>query len=250
MKIGDYVARKKYGKDIVFQIIAIENSIAYLRGLSFRLCADSELSDLEKVEYTETTDVASEIQLEDNRESIIKGKILHLDGDELYLDKCLRFYKEQGVPVTGAYSIESHMKEVIVNLLVKHRPDILVITGHDSFSERRGREYQYPYENSKNFIDTVKAARTYQADKDALVIFAGACQSDYEGLIMAGANFASSPERTNIHALDPAFIVTQVARVPIKDYIDIEGTLRRTVSKGRGLGGIDTRGVARKLYIG
>ena len=30
--------------------------------------------------------------------------------------------------------------------------------------------------------------------------------------------------------------------------IDIEETLKKTVSKGVGLGGIDTRGVARRLY--
>ena len=38
-----------------------------------------------------------------------------------------------------------------------------------------------------------------------------------------------------------------VARGYIDRYLDIEKTLKNTVSKGEGLGGIDTRGVA-KLY--
>ena len=106
----------------------------------------------------------------------------------------------------------------------------------------------YEFENSKYFIQTVKKARIYQADKDALVIFAGACQSYYEALIESGANFASSPTRQNINVLDPVYIAISVAKSHVGSYLDIEETLKKTVSKGVGLGGIDTKGVARRLY--
>ena len=57
------------------------------------------------------------------------------------------------------------------------------------------------YKNTSNFIDAVKMARNYEKDQDKLIIIAGACQSNYEELIKAGATFASSPKRINIHAL-------------------------------------------------
>ena len=46
------------------------------------------------------------------------------------------------------------------------------------------------------FIETVKEARRYEREQaEELVIFAGACESYFEALIMAGANFGSSPAR-------------------------------------------------------
>ena len=53
------------------------------------------------------------------------------------------------------------------------------------------------YLHSLDFVEAIKKAREYQPDKDALVIFAGACQSYYELLVASGANFASSPSRKN-----------------------------------------------------
>ena len=40
MKIGDYVVRKKYKKDILFEIVDIHNDIYILRGVELRLIAD------------------------------------------------------------------------------------------------------------------------------------------------------------------------------------------------------------------
>ena len=89
MNIGDYVVRKKYNKDIIFEIIDIKDGIYYLRGIELRLIADSELDDLE----------LSDVRLDEDHFSIknepmLKGKILHLDGDEKYLKLCERKYKE------------------------------------------------------------------------------------------------------------------------------------------------------------
>ena len=52
MKVGDIVVRKSYNKDIVFKITSFyynnkNEKIAVLKGVAFRLIADSPLDDLE-----------------------------------------------------------------------------------------------------------------------------------------------------------------------------------------------------------
>lgn len=244
MKIGDLVTRYKYNHDVVFKIIKIENSLALLKGECVRLSADAPVSDLKLYDKEA---IQEQLELEFNRNSkLINGCVLHLDGDEHYLKKCLDVYKKYDIPAQGYYMKEKEMPNQITNLLVKHKPDILIITGHDNYKvDSNNKEH---FENSQYFIQTVKKARIYQADKDALVIFAGACQSYYEALIESGANFASSPTRQNINVLDPVYIAITVAKSHVGNYLDIEDTLKKTVSKGVGLGGIDTKGVARRLY--
>lgn len=244
MKKGDLVTRYKYNHDIVFRIIDVSENIAVLKGENVRLMADSPLEDLKLYKDRIEQEL---IELEFNRNSkLINGCVLHLDGDEYYLKKCLDIYKKYDIPAQGYYMEEKEMPNQITNLLVKHKPDILIITGHDNYKvDENKKEY---FENSKYFIQAVKKARIYQADKDALVIFAGACQSYYEALIESGANFASSPTRQNINVLDPVFIAITVAKSHVGSYIDVEQMLKNTVSKGVGLGGIDTKGVARRLY--
>ena len=244
MKKGDLVTRYKYNHDVVFRIIDIKGSVALLKGECVRLSADAPLKDLKLYEKQMEQEF---VELEFSRGSkLINGCVLHIDGDENYLKKCLDVYKKYGIPAQGYYMRESEMPNQITNLLVKHKPDILIITGHDNYKIDGNKKEQF--ENSKYFIQSVKKARIYQADKDALVIFAGACQSYYEALIESGANFASSPTRQNINVLDPVYIAINVAKSHVGSYIDIEETLKKTVSKGVGLGGIDTRGVARRLY--
>ena len=239
MKVGDYVVRKKYHKDIIFVIERIEGQIAYLKGVEIRLLADSPLDDLEI-----STQIYREEKLDRElfcRPGILKGKVLHLDGDVRYLEMCLAKYEDLGLRVDGYHYKEADMPQVVIELLRKHRPDILVITGHDA------RHKDETYAHSADFVQTVRQARTFEKDKDRLIIFAGACQSNYEALIAAGANFASSPGRINIHALDPVYISSQIASESVKNYIDIERILDNTSCKTKGIGGIDTRGVARKV---
>lgn len=245
MKIGDYVTRKKYNHDIVFKIVDIDGDKVYLHGDSYRLIADTTFDDLVYFE-NHSNNIDYELSLK-QQTNIIKGKILHIDGDKNYLQKCMNFYKEHLTPVVGCYLQERKMKENIIPLLNKHHPDILIITGHDSYSLKRERNNDNGYQNSHHFIETVKAARTYQPNKDALIIIAGACQSDYDGLIKNGANFASSPSKVNIHALDPACIAISIANTHVNQYVEVEKILKETVSK-KGLGGIDSKGVARKVY--
>ena len=89
---------------------------------------------------------------------------------------------------------------------------------------KKGKDYHniYNYRNSKYFIQTVKEARRYDEEKhNHLVIFAGACQSYFEAIISAGANFASSPARILIDFLDPLVIAEKVAFTEKYKYIYI-----------------------------
>ena len=243
MKIGDIVSRKKYGKDIYFKIIDIKDDIYYLKGIEYRLVADSEESDLELSDFSsEKSDIVVE------NKPCLKGSVLHIDGDKDYLKMCLDKYKEFNITVYGYYMEESEIKDKIIPLLEKHRPDLLVITGHDAMKKNSDRKNINSYLHTKDFVEAIRKARRYQDDKDSLIIFAGACQSYYELLLASGANFASSPSRKNIHALDPVFIVSQIANASIKNYVDLEKIVAKTSNKHLGIGGIDTRGVARKIY--
>ena len=103
------------------------------------------------------------------------------------------------------------------------------------------------YQNSKNFVSAIEAARNYEKSQDKLVIIAGACQSDYEELIKAGANFASSPKRINIHALDPAIIAVSTALSERNKTIDLINILEKTKFGSDGIGGIMTNGT---MYVG
>ena len=78
-----------------------------------------------------------------------------------------------------------------------------------------------------------KEGKTYYFyEKDSgkeLVIFAGACQSFYEAIMMAGANFASSPARIMIDFFDPLVIAEKIATTDYMEYItmsDLEDKLR------------------------
>ena len=135
------------------------------------------------------------------------------------------------------------MPSKIGSLLEEYNPDIVVVTGHDAFYSRRENEYQ----NTDNFIMCVKEARKYEKSQDKLIIIAGACQSNYEALIKAGANFASSPKRINIHALDPAIVASSLALSDKNKSIDLIEILEKTKYGSEGIGGIITNGT---MYVG
>ena len=119
---------------------------------------------------------------------------------------------------------------------------------HDAYYEKKGNKDNIEnYKNSKNFVKAIKIARNYEKSHDKLVIIAGACQSDYEALIKAGANFASSPKRVNIHALDPAIIATTLATTARDEPIDLIQLLSKTKNGKDGIGGIQSNGL---MYIG
>ena len=245
-KVGDFVSRKSHQNDMVFKIIKINSSIAYLKGIDFRLYADSDLNDLvsESNIKEDDTDIIQrgieEIQIERDQYFYLPGKILHIDGDQEYLDRCMNYYKNLGIKANGITIREKDISSSIVSLLQQYHPDIVVITGHDGFKNNH-------YENSHFFASAIKTARKYEHNQDKLIIIAGACQSNYDSLIRAGANFASSPKRINIHALDPAIIAASLAFSKRNQSIDLLNMISKTKYGSDGMGGIITNGT---MYVG
>lgn len=175
--------------------------------------------------------------------------MLHIDGDNDYLNTCLEKYKNFGIEAIGVHVKEKDQPSKVYELLVKHKPDILVLTGHDGvIKDENGYSRLDNYRNSKYFIDAVKEARRYESNVDGLVIFAGACQSMYHKIIEAGANYASAPYRVLIHALDPVYICKKVAFTGIDRIISPEEVISTTITGFKGIGGIETRGKYRDGY--
>ena len=274
IKEGDIVVRKSYGKDIIFRVINIlnkpEEKIAVLNGVIERIEADSKIADLELVDKQKVKDILrkmdskienriekSKQQWEDRnyrigvvtnqtraKEKIITGEILHLDGDRKYSEKSYRYYRKLGLNAIVKYIPEYRQPRVVYQLLESYNPDILVITGHDGMI-KRGMRYNdiYNYRNSRYFIETVKEARKYDKQKGKkLVIFAGACQSYFEAIISAGANFASSPARILIDFLDPLVVAEKIALTEKYKYITIDDIAYELRDGRDGIGGIGANG--------
>ena len=256
-KVGDYVTRNSYENDIVFIIVDIKDKIAILKGFNLRLVADSPLSDLVLCDEEERTDdfldsLELDIDINEDRGDseyfYLPPRILHLDGDNDYLEKCLKFYKKNRVMAFGRTINEKDLEKKIIPLLDDIKPDILIVTGHDSFNKKNNDIHDIKnYKNSLNFIKAVKEARKYEKSHEKLVIIAGACQSNYEELIKAGADFASSPKRVNIHALDPAIIATTLSLTERNKEIDLIKLLEKTKYGKDGMGGLKVNGL---MYVG
>lgn len=250
-KVGDYVTRKSYNNDIIFKIEKIEEDLYYLKGKNTRLCADAMVEDLELSNEKDEDEFLKKVtipELERDDYFYLPGKILHIDGDQEYLNRCLSYYNKCNIMAAGVLEKEENMSKNIEGWLKEYNPDIVVITGHDAYYRKRGnRDNINSYKNSKYFVESVKAARLYEKSHEKLIIIAGGCQSDYEELIKAGANFASSPKRINIHALDPAIIAVKMGFSDINKDISLKEILENTKYGSSGIGGIITKGT---MHIG
>lgn len=268
MMHGDLVVRKSYGRDLVFKLRSFEGQMAQLLGYDFRLSADAPISDLETIKDAKALDEFRSAKLKPEaavqqimviRKKLpgtdakqrgpypyfeLPGKVLHLDGDPEFLRKSMAIYGELRVPAEGHYVEERNMPDMLHVLLPKVRPDIVVITGHDGLIKHKKHEpYQLTsYKNSVHFVSAVRMARQYEKNKDGLTIVAGACQSYFEALLQAGANFASSPGRILIHALDPVSIAARAAFTSVRDTVNLPDVVNNTFSGIEGVGGIETRG--------
>lgn len=251
---GDYVSRNSYNNDTIFKVINIKDGVYYLKGLEVRLYADANYEDLHLEENVTEDSKLDEVDIKD--ELLIRGdyfylpaKVLHIDGDEEYLNRCLKFYKRNGILAIGKKINEKNIYEQIQGLLKEYKPDIVIITGHDAYLRKKSDDVSdmKNYKNSAYFVKAVKAARNYEKSHEKLVIIAGACQSNYEELIKAGANFASSPKRVNIHALDPAIIASTISLTERSKEIDLRKLLEKTKYKEDGMGGIICNGL---MYVG
>jgi spore coat assembly protein len=160
----------------------------------------------------------------------------------------MNFYKKLNIMAYGLCLKESDIKTEIKSYLEKLNTDIVVITGHDAYYKRKGSQDNIlNYKNTENFIEAVKVARNYEKNQDKLIIIAGACQSNYEELIKAGATFASSTKRINIHALDPAIIASYLALYDRNKIVDLIEVLGKTKSGSDGIGGVMTKGC---MFVG
>ena len=177
------------------------------------------------------------------------GKILHVDGDAEYLEVCMKTYKQLSLNAVGRVISEKDQPNEIVNLVKEVKPDIVVITGHDGMIKGITNYIDLSnYRNSKYFVEAVMALRTYNSNYDDLVIFAGACQSCYEAILDAGANFASSPNRVLIHCLDPVLVSEKIAYTNIENVVAIEDVIQNTITGLSGIGGLQTRGKYREGF--
>lgn len=282
IKVGDLVGRRSYNYDVVFRVDDIirrnDKTIIILKGMNLRLIADAPEEDVvllppSKVNedinkyYNRVKRLTRKLDRRAGKSASIigaqayrvdaetfkrPGRVLHIDGDMNYLDMCMKSYKELGIEAVGRVMSENEQPKAVESLLVQFKPDILVLTGHDAYikpqqnasPEQNLRELNNldNYRNSKFFIESVKAARKYEPSLDDLVIFAGACQSFFEGIMESGANFASSPERVLIHALDPVMVCEKIALTPIDRIAPLKEVLTGTITGLNGVGGVQTRG--------
>ncbi|HEX6923140.1 MAG TPA: sporulation peptidase YabG [Bacillales bacterium] len=277
IKPGNIVARRSYDCDVLFRVVHIndEGTKAELSGEELRLLADAPVNDLVVIDREELKERRKKIKQKEAdsyrlfrqdyqllkmkreytatggyaREDLyfeLPGRVLHIDGDPGYLQKCLELYKKLGVPVYGQHVKESDMAREVGGWLEKVHPDILVLTGHDAYLKSKGSKSDLnAYRHSRDFVRAVKEARNAVSHLDQLVIFAGACQSNFESLVRSGANYASSPARVNIHALDPVYIASKVSLTSFMERVTVWEALRNTLTGEKGLGGVETKGILR-----
>ena len=244
IKIGDYVTRNKYNNDCLFKVTDIIDNIYYLSGVNIRLIAKTTIEDLKKEDSENRIndeEIINKLNIKpiDYRDDYfyLPGKILHIDADKEYLNRCLKYYKKVGLNAYGILDNENNLSNNIDKYLNDVKPDIVVITGHDVYLKDKNI-----YQNSENYEKAIEKARSYEKSYEKLKIIAGACQSNFEGLIKSGANFASSPKRVNIHALDPAIVASIIALTENTRELDLIDTLNKTKCGPEGIGGIKCYG--------
>lgn len=277
---GDIVGRISYNKDVIFEITKIiktssNNEICILKGITERIVADSPPEDLEIIDKRIVSRKIKSIEDKiENRikkcikceeynvkrkskmfyfinnekrgesQNIYTGKILHLDGDRKYSEKATKYYKSLGLEAIVKNVPENKQAIMVRTLLDRYNPDILILTGHDGMI-RKGTDFNnlYNYRNSRHFINTVNEARKWERAKSKnLAIFAGACQSYYEAIILAGANFASSPKRIMIDFIDPLIVAEKIAITDSNKYLRIED-IEEEIREGRaGVDGVGSMG--------
>lgn len=264
LRIGDIVTRKSYGGDIDFKIADITASrnsgkkTYVLKGILFRIIADSDEDDLEWRSLDQANRDLQRNLTATGRHSMswgfspfqifqhVRGKsgtILHVDSSASFLEMCQRYYRDAKIKVYGHVIPESEQPGQIRSMLTSTQADVLVVTGHDGLKKNvTNLNSLDSYRNSRYYIQSVQEARKHEPNMNKLCIFSGACQSYYKGIMEAGANFASSPGRILIHALDPAKVGDRVALTDSRVFVTPDLIARLTQSGSKGIGGIKTRG--------
>lgn len=245
--VGDIVIYKKDIEKRLYFIKQLNGNLVILEGINYRIVIEVDSKDIDKApkelidkEEIRNSNYKSKLikSLERNKNNYILGKILHFDGDQKYLNKCLELYREMGVYAFGVQSKEECIYEEIEKYIYEVNPDIIVITGHDFFTGENKKDLG-EYKNTKNFIKAIKEVRKRN---HVCCIIAGACQSNFEALIANGADFASSPGRINIHVYDPAIIAINVATTSFRKIVDVESIYKYIENGRKAFGGVQTTG--------
>lgn len=253
MKIGQCVLVENDPKNIVYEIKSITGTTAYIVGINYRICKNIELDKLEvatlgriEAEKSESEKYYNHVinQMIRRKKNYILGTVLHIDGDEKYLSKCLDLYSSVGIFAYGVKILESEMEKGVEVILKQVTPSIIVITGHDSFNSKELSKIDN-YKNTEHFMKAVKRIRKTNT---TCCIIAGACQSNFEALMASGANYASSPKRINIHTYDPAVIAIKVATTSFTKIVDFEDVLKFVENGRDAFGGVETFGKLKLLY--
>jgi spore coat assembly protein len=254
--VASLVVLKSDEKKIIYLIDEIVNQDkVYISGLHYRIrkiVALEELREATAEEIEQETKKAQKYFLsvtnikKRTNKNYLLGTVLHIDGDQKYLDKCLQLYKEIGVFANGLTIQENQIHEQIQNLIFKLTPDIVVLTGHDVYNQK-GLKDLNNYNNTLNYIKAVRKVRQIKSRGDVVVI-AGACQSNFEALIASGADFASSPKRINIHTFDPAVIAIKTATTAFNKIVNLSEALRYIEKGSEAFGGLETYGKM-KLFV-
>lgn len=256
MKIGDDVLIKGDDFKTLYKIIDIKESekSCLIKGCLYRVVKCVNINELEKA----SNEIVKKNNFEENRKieaisrhfeertaprKYLLGKILHIDGDEEYLEKCMDLYDKSNVYAVGIMVKEEIIHKQILMLVRKYTPNIVVITGHDMYDNNEIKSLS-SYTNTKNFVKAILKVR--QNIKNDVIIIAGACQSNFEALIAAGADFASSPKRINVHTYDPAVIAIKVATTSFAKIVNDD--IYKYIENGRdAFGGLQTFGKMRML---
>ncbi len=181
--------------------------------------------------------------LRNKKSSRSNAIILHLDGDKKYSKKAFNYYNNMNLNAIVKNIPENRQPEEVISLLEIYKPDILVATGHDMMLKKGQDLYKVEnYKNSKYFAKTVRNARLWERSDEKLAIFAGACESFYEAIMIEGANFATSPARIMVEYRDPIIIATHIACTDSKKILKMDDLIPYLKSNFNAVGGNMAKG--------
>lgn len=251
--VGDLVVINNDVDKHIYKIDKISDKIKVV-GCNYRFIKyveQDEITHASKEEILKAEEQSRQVKqkltkiLNVRNKKAIFGRILHIDGDNDYLESCLKLYEEIGLYAEGICLEEKEMPLIIEKIVLDTTPDIIVITGHDVYKGNNLANIEN-YENSIHFVKTIRKIRKHYLT-DSVVIIAGACGSHFEALIGSGANYASSPKRINTHTYDPAIVAIKVASTPITKLVEFESILKYIENGRDAIGGIETFGKMRLL---
>jgi spore coat assembly protein len=237
------------GDSTIYEIAEEKEEYVIIKGVNHRKklqVSKNELVYYKKKESYFDEGVSKELKrsVGEKNSKILLGTVLHIDADQEYLNKTKLLYEEFGVYAYGCLLEENRLEESLTKLKLRFSPDVIVITGHDSYNGK-GKKDLNNYINSRFFSKAIRILREKYPNS---VIISGACQSNYEALIASGANFASSPQRINVHIYDPAIIAIIVCTTSITRIVNFNKLDKYIKNLKDAFGGVETFGKMKIMY--